>query len=1458
MKFLYSIIICLLLGTQISVAQTQLFFSDEGGAFDETVRVKLTAKDFNEVTRFTTSITWSIAVVEFEAVCIQNLPGLNIGSFDYAGINDGLLTMDWNDPTGQGITWPDGQVLLEICFKVKGPLGSMTPVNLVDNPVPTAIFTIASGTDPISISKTQGSVTVTDAVIDTLKIFASQEFATPVARNTCVKVTAEDFNNIQGFQFSMAWDASELDYTGIGIENIAGINFDVSNVASGILPIIWDSPVRDGISMADGETLFEVCFNAQAVPVTTTMIAFVGIPNQISAADQFNRPMFVETNNGSVTIDFQPVNLLFPDTTIDKGDQFCIDVASEYFFGITEFEFAFEWDESVLQYEFANTFTLDDFNSNNFDTDNISDGELNVFWTDPTNFGAFVANGETIFQLCFTAIGDPGQMTNIESTFSSRALSSISDNQNVGVEVSGGKVTINDFFAETISVQNTTCTTKDLGAIDVNVIGGTQPLTINWSNNETTEDISGLNEGFYTITITDSSNPPRVYEKTFEIVLDDPGAPTATINQDAVVDCLNSPVQLDGTGSSQGGYNYEWITTGGQIVSGATTLQPTVQGTGVYILNVTDAATGCCSRTVIDLENAIPPTADAGQSFELNCYNPIRNIDATNSTVGNNIEFNWSTNDGNIIRNEDTPFPAIDQPGTYELMVVDTETSCSATTSVTIGSNFTEPTAEAGDIKVITCDTLEQNLNGMGSSEGMEFSYEWTTVDGFLIGGENSLMPTVNAPGFYFITVLDQGNGCEAQDSIRVFGGSDLPFVDPGPDLTLDCNTTELIITGANAPQGPTFEHYWYTNDGNIVSNWNTMTPTIDQPGTYAFEVYNRQTNCRNISSITVFGDYDTPDLVPEQFRYEFPCHANELEILVNEMSGEPSEYNWISTDGQFAGATNFRNTTVRSPGTYVLTARNLRNGCESEVRIFVEEPQIPEANIMTTNVLDCKNEIIQLTGTVVNNVGAPTLRWFTNDGNIIGDTTSIFIQVDQVGEYFFEVETDNGCSDLASFIVEQDTMAPMAILPDSAFINCSLSEVDLDGSGSTSGNDITFNWETNDGNFINSNDLTATVDESGFYFLTILNELNGCDAIDSIYVERDTTGPNIVLSPMDTIGCGGSIQLDASGSDVGDYDWEDAQGGNIVSGDDTAMPTVNQPGLYTLTLTDPNTGCESTAETEVIFSFNLPSADAGADFSVCENAGQLNANLPTGVTGEWKILTAGAELEDITLGNTDVLNLLPGRNTFVWFLSADDCPNYSSDTLQVTFAENPITEDDLVEAQAGQTSIAFNILNNDDVPVNRNDYTVEILNIPQVGNLVDLDNGQFRYEYSGENAIGVDFQYEVCSVACPDLCSQSTVTISFEGIEILNEVPNVITPNGDGLNDEFFFESIGNGTHPNAALQIFNRWGDVVFKAEPYQNNWRGQNNSDKELPHGTYYFVLKLDPAGQNIIKGNVTIMN
>ena len=71
-------------------------------------------------------------------------------------------------------------------------------------------------------------------------------------------------------------------------------------------------------------------------------------------------------------------------------------------------------------------------------------------------------------------------------------------------------------------------------------------------------------------------------------------------------------------------------------------------------------------------------------------------------------------------------------------------------------------------------------------------------------------------------------------------------------------------------------------------------------------------------------------------------------------------------------------------------------------------------------------------------------------------------------------------------------------------------------------------------------------------------------------------------------------------------------------------------------------------------------------------------------------------------------------------------------------------------------------------------------------------------------------------------------------------------SPNGDGVNDNFVVEPIGN--YPDNTLEIYNRWGNIVYKMNSYNNDWNGISNgrvivNDSEnLPEGTYYYKLEL----------------
>lgn len=87
--------------------------------------------------------------------------------------------------------------------------------------------------------------------------------------------------------------------------------------------------------------------------------------------------------------------------------------------------------------------------------------------------------------------------------------------------------------------------------------------------------------------------------------------------------------------------------------------------------------------------------------------------------------------------------------------------------------------------------------------------------------------------------------------------------------------------------------------------------------------------------------------------------------------------------------------------------------------------------------------------------------------------------------------------------------------------------------------------------------------------------------------------------------------------------------------------------------------------------------------------------------------------------------------------------------------------------------------------------------------------------------------------------------------------IPSGFTPNNDGVNDLFIIPVLsGSQQYPDCELSILNRWGDIVYYAKPYLNNWDGRNKAGDHLPDGTYYYSFRLSPD-TNIRFSEVTII-
>jgi gliding motility-associated-like protein len=129
-------------------------------------------------------------------------------------------------------------------------------------------------------------------------------------------------------------------------------------------------------------------------------------------------------------------------------------------------------------------------------------------------------------------------------------------------------------------------------------------------------------------------------------------------------------------------------------------------------------------------------------------------------------------------------------------------------------------------------------------------------------------------------------------------------------------------------------------------------------------------------------------------------------------------------------------------------------------------------------------------------------------------------------------------------------------------------------------------------------------------------------------------------------------------------------------------------------------------------------------------------------------------------------------------------------------------------------------------------------LDNPNTSRPVSSPTSTITYTVTGEDANGC--------------VSSADVTVSV--LVDYNLVPvNLFTPNADGTNERFFIRNIDE--YSDCKVSVFNRYGNLVFSAKPYNNDWTGTMN-DSPLPEGTYYYIIDCDGRPDRF-DGAVTIL-
>ena len=135
----------------------------------------------------------------------------------------------------------------------------------------------------------------------------------------------------------------------------------------------------------------------------------------------------------------------------------------------------------------------------------------------------------------------------------------------------------------------------------------------------------------------------------------------------------------------------------------------------------------------------------------------------------------------------------------------------------------------------------------------------------------------------------------------------------------------------------------------------------------------------------------------------------------------------------------------------------------------------------------------------------------------------------------------------------------------------------------------------------------------------------------------------------------------------------------------------------------------------------------------------------------------------------------------------------------------------------------------------------------------LDLKTIKINQNFNSKSDLRVTLSYPIRNGAA--VCTDTTGLVILP-LSSINP-PNAFTPNGDGYNDTWrVLYDTELGEFPNLEVEIFNRWGSLVFHAKPYKNDWNGRNNGT-ELPTGTYYYVIKPNKGNLPNVSGAVSIL-
>ncbi len=388
----------------------------------------------------------------------------------------------------------------------------------------------------------------------------------------------------------------------------------------------------------------------------------------------------------------------------------------------------------------------------------------------------------------------------------------------------------------------------------------------------------------------------------------------------------------------------------------------------------------------------------------------------------------------------------------------------------------------------------------------------------------------------------------------------------------------------------------------------------------------------------------------------------------------------------------------------------------------------------------------------------------------------------------------------------------------------------------------VIWTWDFGDGNTSNDEEPSHAYDTDGDFDVTLITTTqNGC---------ADTITKTIAIYPLPIIDAGTDALINAGDTIIinatappGDYFWLPASFIDTVT---LLNPKAYPPGTitYILHATDTN-GCAN-SDTITIFVNQRPNTIFRV-FNINPNTSLIvtTEQIATDPDGDSLSLiitqqpgNGTAVVENGTIVYTPDENF-SGVDTVYFTVCDTGNPPLCRNGFIIVNVGNirPDANNDFIETEIN-ISVQFNVMENDTEYNANQTIVIDFVSDPPNGSVVDLNNGDLLYT-PDFSFVGVDsFFYIICDDGQPILCDTAWVFVTVKAFPLF--IHNAFSPNGDGVFDFFIIEGIR--SYPESELSIFNRWGEIVYRAKGYQNDWDGFTGFKEELPEATYFYHLDL----------------